>query len=116
MDETAAAKDGVWVAQACTLPTAARPLRLAEFDRLFASAVRSVQRPDRRQVRLELAPEAAVAARAVDLLVRETECCSFFTFTLTATGGRVSLEVAVPDQHVAVLDALADRAAQWAGS
>lgn len=33
-----------------------------------------------------------------------------FTFTLTATGGRGSLGVAVPDGQVEVLDALADRA------
>ena len=29
---------------ACTLPTAERPLRLAEFDELFATAVRRVER------------------------------------------------------------------------
>lgn len=109
MDATTVPPDGAWGGQACTLPTAQRPLRLAEFDELFTTAVRSVERVDRRQVWLELAPEAAVAARAADLVVRETECCSFFTFTLTATGGRVSLRVAVPDGHVEVLDALADR-------
>jgi hypothetical protein len=98
------------------LPTPQRPLRLAEFDELFTTAVWSVERLDRRQVRLELAPEAAVAARAADLLVRETQCCSFFTFTLTATGGQVSLEVAVPDGQVEVLDALTDRAVAGAGS
>lgn len=46
------------------------------FDELFSTAVRSVDRVDRRQVRFELALEAA-AARAADLVVRETECCSF---------------------------------------
>jgi hypothetical protein len=98
------------------LPTVQRPLRLAEFDELFTTALRSVERVARRRVRLELAPEAAVAARAADLVVRETECCSFFTFTLTATGGQVSLEIAVPDGQVAALDALADRAVAGAGS
>lgn len=116
MDATTVPPGGVWAGQACTLPTVQRPLRLAEFDDLFTTAVRSVQRVDRRQVRLELAPEAAVAARAADLLVRETGCCSFFTFTLTATGGRVSLDIAVPDGYVDVLEALADRAVAGAGS
>jgi hypothetical protein len=116
MDATTVPPGGAWVGQACTLPTVQRPLRLAEFDELFTLAVRSVQRLDRRQVRLELTPEAAVAAQAADLLVRETACCSFFTFTLTATGGRVSLQVAVPDGHVEVLDALADRAEAGAGA
>ena len=99
--------------QACTLPTAERPLRQAEFDRLFASGVRSAARVDRRQVRLELVPEAAVAAQAADLVVRETECCSFFRFSLTATGGQVSLDIAVPDQHVDVLEALVNRVGAW---
>lgn len=115
MDDTKA-PDGTGVARACTLPTAQQPLRLAEFDDLFTTAVRSVQRVDRLRVRLELTPEAPLAARAADLLVRETGCCSFFTFTLTATGGQVSLDIAVPDAHVDVLDALADHAAAGAGS
>jgi hypothetical protein len=29
--------DRVWVPQACTLPTVERPLRLAEFNDLFAT-------------------------------------------------------------------------------
>ena len=33
-----------WVPQACTLPTAELPLRVAAFDRLFADAVRGVER------------------------------------------------------------------------
>jgi hypothetical protein len=40
-------------------------------------------------------------------VARETACCSFFTFTLTATGGALELAVAVPDSHVEVLDGLA---------
>jgi DNA-binding transcriptional MerR regulator len=69
---------GVWVPQACTLPTAERPLRLAEFDDLFAAGVRSVDRIDRARVRLELEPEPGAAARAADLVMRETRCCGFF--------------------------------------
>jgi len=105
-----------WVPEACTLPTVERPLRLAEFDELFATSVRSVERLDPARLRLDLEPDASVAARAADLAVRETGCCSFFTFTLTATGGTVQLDVAVPAAQVEVLDALADRAAAGAGS
>jgi hypothetical protein len=106
-----------WVPEACTLPTPERPLRLAEFDELFASSVRSVDRLDTAALRLELEPEAGVAARTADLMVRETGCCSFFTFTLSATGGTagtggmVHLDITVPPVHVEVLDALAARAA-----
>jgi len=96
-----------WVdAEACTLPTAERPLRQAEFDDLFATAVTSIDRVDRTRLRLGLTPDPAVAARAADLVVRETDCCGFFTFTLAATDGHVMLDVAVPDSRVDVLDAL----------
>jgi hypothetical protein len=40
-------------------------------------------------------------------MTRETACCGFFTFTLTATEKALSLEVTVPEAHTAVLDALA---------
>jgi hypothetical protein len=99
------------VPDACTLPTVDRPLRLAEFDDLFATSVRSVNRLEPARLRLDLEPDASVAARAADLVVRETGCCSFFTFTLTATGGEVRLDVTVPPEQVDVLGALAIRAA-----
>jgi hypothetical protein len=103
--------DESWVPDACTLPTAERPLRLAEFDELFATAVQAVDRLDETRLRLGLMAEAGVAARVADLVVRETACCSFFTFTLSATGGTLTLEVTVPPSHIEVLDALAERAA-----
>lgn len=98
-----------WAPDACTLPTAEQPLREAEFDDLFAEAAGHVERagPDRLSVELEPTPE--VAARAADLLTRETRCCSFFTFTLTATGGALRLDVSVPPAQTGVLDAIAAR-------
>ncbi|MFL6074490.1 MAG: hypothetical protein ACJ73S_13940 [Mycobacteriales bacterium] len=94
--------------EACTLPTPERPLRVAEFDALFAS-VRSAERVAPTRLRLALDGGGA-AALAADLAVRETACCAFFTFTLTVTGAGTDLEVTVPAGHVAVLDALAARA------
>ena len=96
--------------EACTLPTVDQPLRLAEFDDLFATAVRGVDRTGPTRVRLDLTAEPTIAAQAADLVVRETQCCSFFTFTLTASGGQLSLDVAVPAGYVDVLDALVARA------
>jgi hypothetical protein len=116
MSETTPLFGESWVPEACTLPTVERPLRLAEFDELFTTSVLSVERLDPARLRLDLEPDASVAARAADLVVRETGCCSFFTFTLTATGGTVQLDVAVPAAQVDVLDALADRAAAGTGS
>ncbi|MFJ8958064.1 hypothetical protein ACIRG5_01685 [Lentzea sp. NPDC102401] len=97
----------IWAPEACTLPTAERPFRQAEFDELLATAAR--HRPERTRLVLTLDPRPEVAARAADLAVRETGCCSFFTFELTATGGGLSLAISVPDAQAEVLDALAAR-------
>ena len=101
--------DQGWVPQACTLPTREQPLRLAEFDDLFITALREQRRlaPTRLQWRLDPAAEGTVR----DLTARESDCCSFFTFTLTRTPSAVEVEVRVPDAHVEVLDALAAHAA-----
>lgn len=56
-----------WVAAACTLPTAEVPLRLAEFDALFAAHVRQVHRPDATGIVLALTGDPAVAAFAANL-------------------------------------------------
>lgn len=94
------------------MPTAERPLREAEFDALFGEAVTQVRPVGTGRVRLVLRPDPEVAGRAAELAARETGCCSFFTFTLTATGGALALEVSAADQHVEVLEALAARAAE----
>ena len=102
--------DEIWVPAACTLPTVERPTRVAEFDSLLGTAVRGVDRIGETRLRLELEPSPEVAGRAAQLAAKETGCCSFFTFTLTADGAGVRLDVAVPDGQTDVLDALAARA------
>jgi len=98
-----------WVA-ACTLPTAERPLRLAEFDGLFAEALREVVRVGPTRARLVLAGGEGVEARARDLVAREGRCCSFFAFDLARTAEGLVVDVAVPPEQVAVLDGLVARA------
>ncbi|MFF4771456.1 hypothetical protein ACFY05_01205 [Microtetraspora fusca] len=105
-----------WAPSACTLPTAEQPLRVAEFDALFAEAVQAITRPERTRLRLELVFGPDNAARAAELTARENGCCSFFTFALTVAGDTLTLEVAVPPEHVEVLDALQARAGATAGS
>src|SRR5262245_7709775 len=100
------------VPDACTLPTAARPLRLAEFDELFATAVRSADRLDATHLRLRFSGPASFVR---DLPARETQCCSFFDFTVAAEpaeggGESVVLDVAVPARYAEVLESLANRA------
>ena len=50
-----------------------------------------------------------------DLTARESSCCSFFVFTVTAQpaadGETVTLEIQVPPQHTGVLAALVQRTA-----
>ena len=90
--------------------TADQPLRLAEFEALFAADVTDLRQLSADTTLLTLRPDAAVAARAADLVVRETACCSFFEFTLTATGGQLTLQIRTPAAQIEVLDALVDRA------
>lgn len=94
---------------ACTMPTTERPLRLAEFDALFASAVRSVERHGD-DVRMRLAGEEGLVERVRDLTARESTCCSFFTFTIDGTDEDLTLDVSVPLARTEILDALAERA------
>jgi hypothetical protein len=103
--------DDMWVPEACTLPTVERPLRLAEFDDLFATTLRGQRRVSATTLRWELDPAAEATAR--DLCGREAACCSFFTFTFTVQSGdgRLRLDVEVPVAYIPVLDALAERAA-----
>ena len=93
-----------WVPDACTRPTARRPLRVAAFDELSTEAVRSFESADRRQLRLDLRAGLQVAGRAAELAADEPGCCSFFTFTLTASGGGLVQEVTVPKSRTGVLD------------
>ena len=89
----------------CTLPTEQRPLRRAEFNALFATLVRS-ERVAPGHLRLFLNADTESVR---DLTNRETECCSFFRFTVTPQSSGVVLDIEVPPVRVGVLDAIADR-------
>jgi hypothetical protein len=102
-----------WAPSACTLPTEERPLRAAEFDGLFAAALRSMDRPA--PDRVVMVMDAGAAGRTADLVARESQCCSFFTFGLTPSGDVLRLTIEVPATYVPVLDALTARAAAAAG-
>jgi hypothetical protein len=99
-----------WAPQECTLSPAGRQARALEFSETFAETVRRVERPEGTRLWLELEPGPATAARVAALAAAETSCCSFFTFTLTAAAGSLSLDVVVPPAQLPVLDALAERA------
>jgi hypothetical protein len=97
-----------WAPEACTLPTAERPHRVAEFDDLFTAARRS-ERQWPTQLDLVLPRDVEVAAR--DLARRESECCAFITFDFEPAVDGVVMHIAVAPDHVEVLDALEARVA-----
>jgi hypothetical protein len=103
-----------WVPDACTLPSSEQPLRVAAFDSLFTTSLRAVYRIGPDALRLSFDPEAE--ATLVDLVARESECCSFFAFRLSRDDDALHLDTRVPQVHVAILDALAARAADLAES
>ncbi|MEV6560485.1 hypothetical protein AB0M22_32525 [Nocardia sp. NPDC051756] len=96
-----------WVPDSCTLPTAQRPMRVAEFDQFFTDAVQRAERPGRTRLDLLIDTDAVPLGR--DLAARETDCCSFFTFTFEPAAGGSVLHIDVPLAHVEVLDALETR-------
>jgi hypothetical protein len=109
---TPAAAESSWVpAHACTLPTAEQPLRLDEFDALFAASLRGVDRREPGWLRLHLVGTDEVEAQARDLVARESGCCSFFAFDVRR-GDEVIVDVRVPESRVEVLDGLARQAAR----
>lgn len=97
--------------EACTLPTVERPLRLAEFDDLFRQCVLGVDR-DELSTRLTLKGATGLRARVADLTARESECCSFFEFSLDGDDDGLVLVVSVPETRAKILHALTDRAVE----
>ncbi|MEV8638002.1 hypothetical protein AB0395_40760 [Streptosporangium sp. NPDC051023] len=100
-----------WAPAECTLPTQERPLRVAEFDDLFASALLGLERVGPTRLRLMLEGSEQVEKTARDLTARESGCCSFFAFTFTPGDEGLTLNVEVPAVHIRVLDGLAAQAA-----
>ena len=96
-----------WVPTSCSLPTAERPLRTAEFDRLFAESVVRFERAGVTTLTLMLAPDSEAVAQS--LAERESGCCSFFEFAFDRSDSAITMSVVVPESHADVLDALTRR-------
>jgi hypothetical protein len=98
----------------CTLPAAAQPVRLTEFDELFRSQIRPPRRIDAHRVEFTFANANELYAHVSDLVARETACCSFFEFTINedalADQDHLLLRIGVPASRDDVLQALTERA------
>ncbi|MGX1540975.1 hypothetical protein [Streptomyces adustus] len=103
--------DPAWVPQSCMLPTEERPLRVAEWDELFAERLILLSRPGPLRLHLDLTGGPGIEERVRDMAEREGCCCSFFAFAVTPGEGLIGLDIAVDQQHAAVLAALAARIA-----
>jgi hypothetical protein len=104
-----------WAAEACSLPTVEQPLRVAEFDALFRRHLSRVERQRPTQAAILLSGRVGLLERVRDLAARESDCCSFFTFTTTSVADgdereHVRLEIDVPCARADVLVALVGRA------
>ena len=107
MDE---AIGSTWAPDVCTLPTEDRPLRRAEFDDLFTTAVTDIRWVGPTRARFGMSGGGALADCVADLAQREQSCCSFFAFEIERDGDRVVLDVQVPPAYAEVLTALVGRA------
>lgn len=95
------------IPDACTLPVAAQAPRLGEFEALFATAVRDVERVAPTHLRLTLTGGQGLEDTVRDLAARESACCSFFDVIITPADEAVLVDIRVPVSQVPVLDGMA---------
>ena len=96
--------------EVCTLPTVERPLRIAEFSDLFATAAGDVRRVSPTEAVVMM--PGGMLAMARSLAARETNCCSFFEFKVEAVRDRTIMAIRVPERYTDVLSALTGLAAE----
>jgi MerR family transcriptional regulator, copper efflux regulator len=90
---------------ACTLSAADKTTRGDEWRQFFVDNVEESVRSET-SVRLRLKNGDDVILNAVDLARREKDCCAFFEFRLELLPDVVWLEIGVPADAAAILDAL----------
>src|SRR4051812_30758971 len=74
--------------------------RLAEYGRLFATALAGRERTGG-GIRFRFRADPGVEDWVRDLAAREQACCAFFTFTISADEHEVRWDASVPDEDAA---------------
>jgi len=97
-------EDAATPAIACTLTAGELTDRASEWADLLARVTERETTADGIRLRLPNAPQ--VAATAADLIVREVQCCAFFTFVLNVDVTGVCLEVTAPPDGRDLLEQL----------
>lgn len=108
------AMDNLLTTDACTLPVADRPIRLAEFEALVVPAVRRVDRHGR-TVRMHLSGTDGLFDKVHDLAEREMSCCSFFAFAIEGTDQDLTVDISAPPARQEILDDLLRRVRERSG-
>jgi hypothetical protein len=102
----------------CTLPTPARPLRVAEFEELLRDQIAGPRWLDKHFVEFTFDDAGNRYDQLNDLVTREMACCPFFDFSITKESGvatqrpLVMLRVGVPASRHDVLEALTSGAVE----
>jgi DNA-binding transcriptional MerR regulator len=94
---------------ACSLDAGSVPDRISDWQALVARAVSRAPAPG--GVALEFVASPALVAEVARLAAAEQDCCTFFTFTLTMTTGRLRLGVEAPDDAADIVAAMFGTAA-----
>jgi DNA-binding transcriptional MerR regulator len=89
---------------ACTLTGSDMPQRLQDWADLVSAATARETIPAGE--RLEFPSTSALAARIGELCALEQACCPFFTFALTFTSDRITLQVSAPAGAAELVTAL----------
>ncbi len=105
----AVAADGAAGAIACSLDAGAVPDRVADWQALVPLA--TSREAIEGGVALTFPASADLAAEVARLAAAEQDCCTFFTFTLRLTTGRIRLDVQAPADAADVVAAMFGTAA-----
>ena len=89
---------------ACTLSNDELADRSTEWTELLAQVTE--REPTANGIRLGLPNTPAMAATAADLIVREVQCCAFFTFALTVDASGLRLDVSAPPEGLELVERL----------
>ena len=89
---------------ACTLSSDELADRSTEWTELLARVAEREATANGIRLRLPNTPQ--VAATAADLIVREVQCCAFFTFVLDVNATAMWLEVSTPPDGRELVEAL----------
>jgi hypothetical protein len=89
---------------ACTLDATEHVDRTAAWADLLAGVVH--REPTANGMRLQFPSDPALVGRVADMLVREADCCAFFSFAITVEHEGVWLDVAAPADGLDVVTRL----------